>query len=98
MNLNEYEVFKVADLFKAFSDETRVQIINILSEKELCVSDIVEVLDKNQTTISHQLRILRQSGFVYSRRDGRKNYYSLDEHISEIFKQAVNHIKEVEEI
>ena len=91
----EDDLLEVAELFKVFGDLTRVKIICALSKSELCVSDLTELLEMNQSAVSHQLRLLKQSRLVKTRRDGKVRFYSLaDEHIKEIFKVAFEHILE----
>lgn len=91
----EDDMFEVAELFKAFGDMTRAKIICALSQSELCVSDLTQILEMNQSAISHQLRLLKQSRLVKTRRDGKTRYYSLaDEHIKEMFKVAFEHVME----
>ena len=91
----EDDLFEVAELFKVFGDLTRVKIICALGESELCVSDLAELLEMNQSAVSHQLRQLKQARLVKTRRDGKVRFYSLaDEHIQEIFKVAFEHILE----
>ncbi|HIU02754.1 MAG TPA: helix-turn-helix transcriptional regulator [Candidatus Onthocola gallistercoris] len=91
----EDDLLEVAELFKVFGDLTRVKIICALSKSELCVSDLTELLEMNQSAVSHQLRLLKQSRLVKTRRDGKVRFYSLaDEHIQEIFKVAFEHILE----
>lgn len=88
-------LYDVADLFKLFSDSTRVRILIALSEKELCVSDIAALLGMNQTAISHQLRILKQNHLIKYRRDGKNMIYSLaDDHVNMIINCAIEHIEE----
>ncbi|MCC8111912.1 MAG: metalloregulator ArsR/SmtB family transcription factor [Ruminococcus sp.] len=85
----------VAELFKIFGDLTRVRIIFVLFQQEECVMGIARKLDMSPSAISHQLRILKQSRLVTSRRDGKTIYYALaDAHISSIFGQAMEHIQE----
>src|SRR3712207_9573643 len=85
---------KLADLFKVFGDYTRIRIIYALFNKELCVCDIAEILNMSQSSISHQLRILKASRLVKFRKEGKAAFYSLDdEHISKIFDSGLEHIK-----
>ena len=85
----------LADFFKIFGDSTRVRILWALNESEMCVCDIAALLNMSQSSISHQLRVLKQARFVKNRRVGRVVYYSLiDEHISYILKQGLIHINE----
>ncbi|ASM37774.1 MAG: metalloregulator ArsR/SmtB family transcription factor [Campylobacter sputorum] len=86
---------RLADFFKIFSDSTRVRILWALSQNEMCVCDIAYLLNMSNSSISHQLRVLKQGGFVKNRRDGKVVYYSLrDEHISTILNQSLIHINE----
>lgn len=92
---NDEVLYDVAELFKVFGDSTRVRILYVLFEKEVCVCDIAELLKMNQSAISHQLRILKQANLVKNRRDGKTIYYSLkDNHVVTIFKQAFEHVIE----
>ena len=85
----------VSDLFKVFGDFTRIRILCALFEHEMCVCDIAELLEMNQSAISHQLRILKQAALVKNRRDGKTIYYSLaDDHIKTIFNCALEHVEE----
>lgn len=91
----EEDLIEVAELFKAFGDPTRAKIICALSQSELCVGDLALLLEMNQSAVSHQLRLLKQTRLVKTRRDGKVRYYSLaDEHIQEIFKVAFEHVME----
>ena len=91
----EEPVYDVAELFKIFGDSTRARIICALEISEMCVCDIVALLNMTSSAISHQLRVLKQSCIVKSRRVGKVVYYSLaDDHISQIFNLAFNHVTE----
>lgn len=88
-------LFELADLFKVFGDSTRLRVMVLLSDKELAVSDIAEKLKMEQSTISHQLRVLRQNKLVRVRRDGKQMYYSLDDdHVKKIIEMGMEHILE----
>ena len=85
----------MADLFKVFGDGTRIKILYVLFESETKVCDIAEKLFMTQSSISHQLRILKQAGLVKGRREGKTVWYSLaDDHIQTIFNQAFDHVTE----
>ena len=89
------DLFEVAELFKAFGDQTRAKIICALSVSEMCVSDLAVLLEMNQSAVSHQLRMLKQARLVKTRRDGKIRYYSLaDEHIQKLFSLAFEHVME----
>ncbi len=91
----EEELMDLADLFKNFADSTRIRMLYLLSESELCVCDISRLLGMSQSAISHQLRILKQSKLVKARRDGRTVFYSLaDEHVGTIIGNGMEHVKE----
>ncbi len=84
----------LAELFKALSDPTRVQLIGALLHKELCVHDLSVLLEMGQSAISHQLRYLRNLRIVKRRKSGKTVFYSLDDsHIEEIFVQTLQHLK-----
>ena len=88
-------LYRLADLFKVFGDPTRIRILYKLSEQELCVCDIAEVLEMTQSAISHQLRILKQMSLVKFRREGKTVYYSLaDDHVATILAQGLDHVEE----
>ena len=93
--LDEEIIFKVSNLYKVFSDETRLKILNSLLYSELCVCDISELLEMTHSSISHQLKILRDMRLVKARKSGKSVYYSLmDDHIFEIIKIGVEHVNE----
>ena len=86
---------QIADLFKAFGDTTRVQILSLLLEKELCVSEIAECIDLSQSAVSHQLRILKQMHLIKYRREGTNILYSLaDDHVKTILETGLEHVME----
>ena len=85
----------VAEMFKVFGDITRTKILSALFEAELCVCDISEIVKMSTSAVSHQLRILRQTKIVKSRRCRKEVYYSLDDdHISKIYRMALEHLEE----
>jgi DNA-binding transcriptional ArsR family regulator len=94
------EVFlDLADLFKVFSDSTRVRILCALQYteqySEMCVCDIAALLGMTKSAISHQLRVLRQARLVKFRKEGKIVYYSLaDEHVLNVFTQGLLHVLE----
>ena len=89
------ELYDLAELFKVFGDTTRIRILYVLFEAEMCVCDIAEMLNMTQSAISHQLRLLKQFRLVKSRRDGKTIYYSLaDDHVRSIIDQGKEHIEE----
>jgi DNA-binding transcriptional ArsR family regulator len=88
-------LYDLADLFKVFGDTTRIKILCVLFQAEMCVCDIAALLGMTQSAISHQLRVLKQSRLVKYRKDGKVVYYSLDdEHVKGIFDQGLIHISE----
>lgn len=85
----------LAEIFKVFGDITRLKILFILLEQEICVYDIAASLDMNPSAISHQLKILKQAKLVRCRRDGKQIFYTLaDTHVTTILAQGMDHIKE----
>ena len=93
--LSEEELFDLAELFKIFGDSTRIKILYELSKSEMNVSDIALTLNMNQSAISHQLRVLKNSKLVKNRREGKAIYYSLaDDHVETIINQGMEHILE----
>ncbi|MCI9111972.1 MAG: winged helix-turn-helix transcriptional regulator [Eubacterium sp.] len=93
--MNEELVYDLADLFKIFSDSTRVKVLCSLFEKELNVTEITAATGVSQTAVSHQLRILKQNHLVKYKRDGKQMVYSLaDEHVKTIINCGIEHIEE----
>ena len=85
----------LAELFKIFGDSTRIKILFVLLESEMCVCDIAQLLNMTQSAISHQLRILKQSRLVKFRREGKTIFYSLlDDHVCSILSQGLDHLEE----
>lgn len=92
---DEDELCDLAEIFKVFGDSTRIKILYVLFEAEMCVCDIAQLLNMNQSAISHQLRILKQNRLVKSRREGKAVFYSLaDGHVRTIINQGLEHIQE----
>lgn len=92
---NETELYDLAEFFKVFGDSTRIKILFVLFEAEMSVGDIATALDMTQSAISHQLKILKTSKLVKSRREGKSIFYALaDEHVKTIFAQGLEHIEE----
>ena len=89
------KMYDLAELFKVFGDSTRIRILFVLFEAEVCVCDLAKVLNMTQSAISHQLRILKQNKLVNSRREGKSVFYSLaDGHVRTIIAQGREHIEE----
>ena len=89
-------LYDLAELFKIFGDSTRIKILYVLLESEMCVCDIAQLLGMTQSAISHQLRVLRGGNLVRSRRDGKSVFYSLsDDHVRTVVRTATEHIREV---
>ena len=92
---DEELLYDLADLFKVFSDTTRIKILFALMGRELCVADIAEQAGTTQSAVSHQLRTLKQAHLVKFQRDGRNVLYSLaDDHVLTILDQGLTHICE----
>lgn len=91
----ETELYDLAELFKVFGDSTRIRILFVLFEAEVCVCDLAQALNMTQSAISHQLKILKQNKLVKNRREGKSVFYSLaDEHVRSIIAQGREHIEE----
>lgn len=92
---DENELYDLAELFKVFGDSTRIRILFVLFEAEVCVCDLAEALHMTQSAVSHQLKILKQNKLVKSRREGKSIFYSLaDDHVKTIIAQGMEHIEE----
>lgn len=88
-------LFELTDLFKVFGDSTRLRIMYAISDEELSVLSIAETLGMEQSTISHQLRVLRNNKLVRARREGKQIYYTLDDdHVKKIIEMGIDHLME----
>lgn len=93
--IDERSLMNLADFYKLFADESRLKILYLLTMNEMCVSDIAATLNMNQSTVSHQLKTLRNSRIVRYRRDAKIVYYSLDDdHIGQILLQGMLHVSD----
>lgn len=91
----EEELNDLAELFKVFGDPTRIRILYVLFEVEVCVCDLAATLNMTQSAISHQLKILKQNHLVKSRREGKSIFYSLaDDHVRMIIACGLEHVEE----
>ncbi len=84
----------VAELFRAFSDTSRVRILSALMNEEMNITALAQVVGISESAVSHHMRGLRQMHMVQSRRDGKEVYYRVgDEHIIALFQQGVKHVQ-----
>jgi len=91
---SDNDLYKLADLYKAMGDATRIRILSALAQSEMCVCDLSALLDMTQSAISHQLRVLRQANLVTFRKVGKVVYYSLeDAHITMLYEQGLVHVQ-----
>ncbi len=92
---DEEILYDLAELYKVFGDSTRIKILYVLFESEMCVQDISNIIGMTQSAVSHQLRVLKNSKLVKYRRDGKTVFYSLaDGHVRSIMNQGLEHIEE----
>jgi len=92
--LSEHTAAEVAELFRAFSDTSRVRILSALAQQEFNVTQLALAVGISESGISHHLRSLRQMHLVQTRRDGKEVYYRIeDKHIIALFQQGVDHVK-----
>jgi DNA-binding transcriptional ArsR family regulator len=93
--LDEHTAAHVAELFRSFSDTSRVRILSVIIGQELNTSKLAEFIGLTESAVSHHLRGLRQMRIVQARRDGKEVYYSvIDPHIIELFQQGLRHVQE----
>lgn len=91
--LEEKTVQDLAEMFKVFGEPSRIKILHTLSQQEMCVCDLAEALNMNQSAISHQLRLLRNAKLVKFRKEGKEAWYSLDDdHVITLLCQGLEHI------
>ena len=89
------KLYSLAELYKVFGDTTRIRLLCVLLEAEMCVCDMAKLLNMTQSAISHQLRVLKQSQLVKYRREGKTVFYSLaDDHVKTIISQGMEHVCE----
>ena len=92
---SEEHLYDLAELFKMFGDSTRIKILFALIESELCVGDLAQILNLTQSSVSHQLRLLKDAKLVRFRREGKIVFYSLaDEHVRTILHMGMEHVEE----
>ena len=93
--LDEHTAAHVAELFRTFSDTSRVRILSALVDKEANTSALAEMVGVTESAVSHHMRGLRQMRIVHARRDGKEVFYSVDDpHIIALFQQGVRHVQE----
>lgn len=94
--LDKEKQLRIAELFKGFADATRIQILTLLLDGEMCVNDIAQAVELTQSAISHQLRLLKQMHLIKYRREGKNILYSLaDDHVQTIIQMGLEHIDHV---
>lgn len=92
---HEEALYDLAELFKVFGDSTRIRILYVLFEEEVCVCDIASLLNLSISAVSHQLRVLKQARLVKYRREGKTVFYALaDDHVRTVLGQGMEHISE----
>lgn len=92
---DEMMLYELAELYKVFGDSTRIKILYVLFESEMCVCDIAQLLAISQSAVSHHLRVLKQSKLVKFRKEGKSVIYSLtDDHVRTIIDQGMEHVCE----
>lgn len=95
---NEELLDDMSETFKVFGDKTRMKLLYVLHEQELCVCDIAEIMDMTQSAISHQLKVLKQAKLIKARRDGKQMYYALDDdHVHTMINMCMEHVCEKQE-
>lgn len=93
--LRDEDICDLADFFKVFGDSSRLKVLWTLHQGELCVTHLAEHLKMSAPAVSHQLRVLRQSNLVRTRRDGKNIYYALaDDHVQRILELGLEHLDE----
>jgi ArsR family transcriptional regulator len=93
--LDEHLAAHVAELFRSFSDTSRVRILSAIIEQEANITALAEMVGLSESAVSHHMRGLRQMHIVQARRDGKEVYYSVvDPHIVSLFQQGVRHVRE----
>lgn len=89
------KLYSLAELYKVFGDSTRIQILFVLLDREVCVCDLADTLGMTVSAVSHQLRVLKQAKLVKYRKTGKTVFYSLaDDHVYTILRQGMDHVEE----
>lgn len=89
-----HELAELSSLFKVMGDETRISILCFLEHTELCVCDLANVMNMTKSAVSHQLAVLKNSGLIKGRRDGKEIFYSLDDaHVSALYALGLAHVR-----
>ena len=97
MSSGNEALLKLAELFKILGDPTRLKIVELLLENEMCVNHIAETMGMGQSAISHQLRVLRQARLVTYRKEGKTAFYSLnDNHVEGLVRMGMEHVSHQE--
>lgn len=92
--LDEHDAAQLAELFRALGDASRIRILSAITDRELNVSVIAEIVGISESAVSHHMRGLRQMRLVKARKDGREVYYALDDdHVTALFKQGLEHVR-----
>lgn len=87
-------IIALSDFFKLLSDNTRISILTILDQNEVCVCDIASILDMTKSAVSHQLKVLKDAGLLKSKKKGKEVYYSfVDDDVKEILEIAIKHLR-----
>ena len=90
---------RAAQLFRAMADAPRLRILDLLKNRELCVTEIVASVGEKFSTVSQRLRVLRQEGLIHRRRDGNHLYYGLaDRHVADLIMNALAHAVELDAV
>lgn len=94
--LDEELFDKLINFYKLIADSTRIKILFVLDQHEMCVCDIANSLNMTKSAISHQLKLLKENNLIKSRKEGKEVFYTLnDEHVTQVFEIALSHVKEV---
>ena len=92
--LDEQTAARVAELFGAFSDPSRVRLIAALADGEQNVGALAEIVGISESAVSHHLRGLRQMRLVRARKEGRQVFYGLDDdHVAALYRQGLDHVQ-----
>ena len=94
IHLDEHTAAHIAELFRAFSDTSRVRILYALTTRgELNVGTLADIVGISESAVSHHMRALRQMRLVQARKDGRQVFYTLDAHVASLFQSGLDHVQ-----
>lgn len=93
LDMSDAKLSRLADFFRTLGDPTRIKVIFQISNQEICVSDIATCLNVSESAVSHHFQVLKRTGLVKGKREGKSTFYSLaDNHVQAILQLSIEHL------